>query len=240
MNLLTQTRPQSELVQILKSTQHTQTRKETKKKYRYPTAEEEFKALDLIFNQEFSRLLTDYEKKACKMLAKVLTMGVAYHDIYELACGRITLSTHQLCQYLTGWDDYEPALQNRWIKGAKRYLNTRDGESTAMKALFSQQARVLDRLDDETAGKVLDLEPGEIEVQYATDLRTYLAPGKEALMSCGQICEYLITLSGGACIKWPHHVGRELDKRGFEKGEAGYYVKLNKIGKYHMKYSANH
>jgi hypothetical protein len=239
MNLITPKRPQSELVQILKSTKNTPVKKapkEAKKKYRYPTAEEEFKALDLIFNQEFSRQLTDYEKQACKMLAKVLTMGVAYHDIYELACKRIVISKHHLCQYLTGWADYKPELQNRWTKGAKRYLDTRAGESEAMKTLFTRQAFVLDKLDDETAEKVLDLEPNEIEIQHATDLRTYIAPGDEALMSCTAICEYLITLSKGACIKWPNRIGEELEKRGFEWGERKvksrtvryYYIKLEK------------
>lgn len=227
MNTLTQIKPKNtELLNILASYKKPEPRVP---EYRYPNSKEEFNALDAIFNQEFSKQMTPHERNSCRMLAKIFTLGVAHHDVYEMACNRIEIGEEQLCRHLVGWKNYPEPLKNRWRKGAARYIKVRAEEAGNLKEFYERQAFHLNQFDEQTADLLLDIEDTEIEVQLTTELINYIAPAPSEAnyeMTCKQVAIHIAQQSGGAVYLTPLEVERELRARQFIKSENGFFVKI--------------
>jgi hypothetical protein len=228
MNTLTHIKPQNtELLKVLQGYQRPEPKK--KPEYRYPSSREEFNALDAIFNQEFRKELNPHEANSCRMLAKIFTLGVAHHDVYDMACQRIAIGEEQLCKHLVGWRHYPDPLKNRWRKGAAKYLKVRAEEAENLKAFYERQAHHLNGFDDKTADELLDMEDTEIDVQLTTDLGNYIAPAPSEAnysMTCKQVAVHIGQQSGGAIYLAPTEVWQALTERKYTPSEKGFYVKI--------------
>jgi hypothetical protein len=232
MLTLTQKRPQSELVQILKSTKNTQVKKAPKvNALRYLDAKEMDQHMQEIHDRLFRKLATEQDRAACLEIAKGFTYTIPYVDIYLALMALIKDRYKEAAKEAYGevWQIAPKEWRNHILRGAERYTDKTEKATEELRAFVNRQAGHLNALNDEQAELVMNLESNEIEAKMSTETGYYIepAPREEAyLLTCKTIAINLAIYSMGALYLTPLEVEKELSKRGFLKGDTGFYVRL--------------
>jgi hypothetical protein len=232
MNLITTKRPQSELVQLLKSTKNTPAKKAKKvNALRYLDAKEMDLHMGEIHDRLFRKLATAQDRAACLEIAKGFTYTIPYVDIYLELLALIKKLFSEAVEEAYGevWQIAPKEWRNHITRGARNYITKADRASDELRAFVNRQAGHLNALNDEQAEMVMDLESNEIEARMSTETGYYIEPApREAayLLTCKTIAVNLAIYSKGALYLTPLEVEKELSKRGFLKGDTGFYVRL--------------
>jgi hypothetical protein len=241
MLTLTQKRPQSELVQLLKSTKNTPAKKaRPMNALRYLDAKEMDQHMGEIHDRLFRKLATAQDRAACLEIAKGFTYTIPYVDIYLELLALIKKLFSEAVEEAYGevWQIAPKEWRNHITRGARNYITKADRASDELRAFVNRQAGHLNALNDEQAELVMDLESTEIDLSISSEMGTYIEPDNEQReenwQRAGQIAANLRIWSQHAIQAEATTLGRQLKEKGWPhtqrkvKGQTvtGYYVKI--------------
>jgi hypothetical protein len=224
MNLLTQKRPQSELVQILKSTPPLEFRYLDK-----PTLD---RHMHDIFEYKFKKTATPQDRASCKEIARGFTYVIPHVDRYELLMKRVRIEEEDLAHaYRSSWHLLPKKHKNQRRKAALQYNESVASAISQLTEFVNRQAYHLNQMEDEMVEQVMDLESTEIEVKLSTEPGYYIEPAPKEdryRMTPKQVSRYLIQQSKGMIYYDAIEISRKLREFGFEQSPhcTAFYVKI--------------
>ncbi|MDO6389040.1 hypothetical protein Q4E40_02790 [Pontibacter sp. BT731] len=128
------------------------------------------------------------------------------------------------------WDEMKPEVKRRMLKAVEMDREDRQQALREVKRVFDTQFKIAGGISDEDFLKFEEM--ADERISFPLDkIDTHILPdierNEKSRMTPSEIVKYLIARSKGTIADYDKtNIGRELQRRGFEKAKGGYYVKL--------------
>jgi hypothetical protein len=223
MNLLTQKRPQSELMQLLEST--------PPPSFKYLPDAEYQRHMDKIADYNFATRVDAYGRETCLHLASGFTYVIPYLDRYVMDMKKCLITDQDLERHYKVWDALPDHYRNKIRKERDRHNNKVEKGLKQLQDFANHQSRHLGKMDEEHQDLLMALEPSEIEVKISSDLAYYIEPAPledKYLMTPKEVSRYLIQQSKGMIYEDAIETSRKLRDRGFTQSEysTAFFVRI--------------
>jgi hypothetical protein len=196
--------------------------------------------MGLIHDYNFKIKVDAHGREACRQIAMGFTFVIPHIDRYTQDMQGCDITEADLQRHYDGsWQQMNQEYRNKIRKSAEEYNKSVKLSLEQLKMFANRQSLHLNKMEDDVAGMLLDMEPTEVELMVSRNLRTYIQAGHstEAYWVAGtELCETLAQLSKGLLYLTPSMLAKELKQRGFtsELRQTGksklryYYVELVK------------